>query len=678
MAKSFLHKAAESVARAAGHFVTVGEEGERHAIFVKGPAPEGMKRGGMPESVKRHLIKQGGGARSARYKRIGASTPEEQARVAKLRQHVAAHKRNLRAPGNSALRESTRARLGTAMDRKGMSSAERSAEAGKLRTLHRYKSEAAAKRSAEFAVKSGAHVEGKQPARAVPLRTQADAAKASRGLGFDERARMAGRLKREHAAKTESRQMGQVARANTIREAQGSFRERLAAKSTAKTEPSFSLRNFREPKKFESTGTGKTKPLFEEMRGAGAKELPGQTNFLGGRERPDTRMAPITKSDWRVTTESARTPPGITRERTAAKLKTLREQVQTAKRDPSSHTEHAPGTVTELQTKHVHFDPDRFQYKLAAQGQHGVTDALSGVKKYDPELGGVLQVWKDPANGKVFVVNGHHRLDLANKLGAERVAVRFIHATSAEEARATGAITNIAEGRGSSLDAAKFFRDTGLSREHLESRGVPMRERVATEGLALSNLHEPIFKRVVNGELTTARGAIIGSGLSHAQQTSVMKSLDRLPKGRVPSDATLRETVEHAKHAPTATKTTRGLFGDDEQEVSLSLHRGEIAAHVRDRLSREKKVFGTVARERNAADLARGGNTINTAESGKISQAASENLATFDLLKHRSGPVSKLLNEGAERAHKGEKMKAVREDIYRRLPAAIRETLAGR
>ena len=343
----------------------------------------------------------------------------------------------------------------------------------------------------------------------------------------------------------------------------------------------------------------------------------------------------------------------------------------------ASHINHAPGTITQLNTDLVHFDPDRFQYKLAAQGQHGVTDALKGVKRYDPELAGVMQVWKDPEAGKVFVINGHHRLDLAKKLGAERVGVQFINAKNAEEARSIGAVTNIAQGRGTSLDAAKFFRDTGMGREHLEAKGIPMQERTATEGLALSNLHEPIFKRVVNQEITPARGAIIGNGLSHAQQTAVMKQLDKMPKGKSPSDATLRETVEHAKQAPTTMKTTHGLFGDDEEEVSLALHRGEATAHVRERLSREKRVFGTVARERNASDLERGGNVINAAESGKISQAAAENLATFDLLKHRSGPVSHLLNEAATRVAAGEKKAAVHADIYGKLPEAIRTALAG-
>lgn len=353
------------------------------------------------------------------------------------------------------------------------------------------------------------------------------------------------------------------------------------------------------------------------------------------------------------------------------------EAEKSAARVPSSHTDHAPGHVGELDTKLIHFDPDRFQYKLAAQGSHGVTDALHGVKHYDPNLGGVLQVWKDPANGKVFVVNGHHRLDLANKLGAEKVAVRFLGSKTAEEARGVGALTNIAEGRGSSLDAAKFFRDTGHDRAGIEAKGVPLKEKVATEGLALANLHEPIFKRVVNQEMTPARGAIIGHGTTHAQQKAIVKGIDKLPKSRQPSDATLRNSVEDSKLAPTKTVTSKGLFGDDEEDFSLGLHRGELAAHVQDRLGSEKRLFGVVSKAKNAAQLKEKGNVIDTEGSAGTSAAASQNLMTFNLLRKSKSPVSDLLNEGAERIHKGEKKKAVHDDIYKRLPAAVQAALSG-
>ncbi|OJW23185.1 MAG: hypothetical protein BGO49_27205 [Planctomycetales bacterium 71-10] len=438
----------------------------------------------------------------------------------------------------------------------------------------------------------------------------------------------------------------------------------------------FALRAGGGPKQFASTGKGSTGVLFGDMKGAAAKDLPGQTNFT---DRPDHLVkAAGDRADWRAVLESSRKRGGDVRQKKAAKLKAQRAELARLRRDPSSHTDHAPGTITHLSTELIHFDPKRFQYKLAHAGDTGSVGSLAGVQKYDPELGGVLQVWKDPANGRVYVVNGHNRLDLAKRLGAGKVAVRFLGSKSAEDARAVGALTNIAEGRGTSLDAAKFFKDTGHTSDEIKAKGIPMRERIATEGLALSQLHPRAFDRVVSGELPTARAAIIGgSGLTHEQQTDILSKLDKLPRGKQPTDSTVRNWIEDSKAAPTATKKTASLFGDDEETVSLGLHRGALVSHVQDRLGREKKLFGTVARSRNANELERGGNQINAEESGKISAAAAENLGTFNAVRNLRGEVSDLLNEGALRIHNGEKPREVYADIYRRLPAAVQAVYGG-
>ncbi len=367
----------------------------------------------------------------------------------------------------------------------------------------------------------------------------------------------------------------------------------------------------------------------------------------------------------------------VRRQHKAKIVKRQRAELATARRDPSSHTDHKPGHLGEVNTDLIHADPSRFQYKLGAQHGSGSVGSLAGVQKYDKNLAGVVQVWKDPHDGKTYVVNGHNRLDLAKRLGAGKVAVNFLDAKGASDARTIGALTNIAEGRGTSVDAAKFFRETGHGADEIRAKGVPLKEKVATEGLALANLHDHAFNRVISGDLPAERAAIIGHGLDHTQQAAVLKKLDRMPKGKAPSNATLRETVEHARNAPKAVHKTHDLFGDSEEETSLALNRGEAAAHVRERLSREKKVFGVVSKSRNAADLERGGNKIDADTSGKISQEAAANLSIFDGLKHRSGPVADLLNEAATRTHKGEAKKKVHDDLYRRLPSAISSMLAG-
>jgi hypothetical protein len=149
-----------------------------------------------------------------------------------------------------------------------------------------------------------------------------------------------------------------------------------------------------------------------------------------------------------------------------------------------------PGTVREMKPGEIGFDPSRFQYKINATATTGEVGSLSGVRKWAPNLSGVMSVWKDPADGKVYVVNGHNRLALANRLGAEAVTVRFLNAATATEARAIGALQNIAEGAGTPMDAAKFFRDTGIkSQQDMVRLGVkPDTDMVQLVGSAREKL----------------------------------------------------------------------------------------------------------------------------------------------------------------------------------------------
>ena len=82
------------------------------------------------------------------------------------------------------------------------------------------------------------------------------------------------------------------------------------------------------------------------------------------------------------------------------------------------------GTLAELTPDQIKADPKRFQYKIIGEStKTGEVGSLSGVQRYDPNLAGIIQVWQDPADGQTYVVNGHNRLALANRLGAEKVAV---------------------------------------------------------------------------------------------------------------------------------------------------------------------------------------------------------------------------------------------------------------
>lgn len=331
------------------------------------------------------------------------------------------------------------------------------------------------------------------------------------------------------------------------------------------------------------------------------------------------------------------------------------------------------GTLAEIDPSEILADPKRFQYKIL--GEHtasGSVGSLSGVRKYDPNLAGIVQVWQDPADGKTYVVNGHNRLELAKRLGADKVAVRYLDVKDDKEARAVGAVTNIAEGRGNALDAAKFFKDTGLSRADLDKKGIPMREAIAQDGLALSQLEDSLFRKAIQGDITVRQGAVIGgAGLSETNQLALWNLAEKESKRRNLSDSFLTELADTVKNSSESLTMQFDLFGGQEIIGSNAIEKAHLQSQIKKRLSREKRLFGLVAKSKAANELMKAGNLINQGASKEISKEAASTLQIFDHLKNVSGPISKALNQGADRILKGESPKKVEDDIFEEMKKLV-------
>jgi hypothetical protein len=355
----------------------------------------------------------------------------------------------------------------------------------------------------------------------------------------------------------------------------------------------------------------------------------------------------------------------------------IAEYLRTGKLPQPASASTEPGTVRNMTPGDIVFDPGRFQYKLNATEGTGEVGSLSGVRKWDPNLAGVMSVWKDPADGQVYVVNGHNRLSLARRLGAEEVTVRFLNAANATEARAIGAMQNIAEGAGTPMDAAKFFRDTGIkSQQDVEARGLPLGSGQAEKGLRLSKLPGDVFNAVVRGDLTVNRGAIIGgSGLDEAKQREVFKMVSAR-KGI--ADQTLLEMVEHAAASEQRTQTTMSLFGETQEAKDNLITRAKLSAALKSKIAREKRLFTTVSKAKAATTLQqKGGNVINQEQSAKVAGEASEALEVFKRLKSSSGPISSALNRAADRVEAGEPEGRVRQELEQEVFAAVEQELVA-
>lgn len=321
----------------------------------------------------------------------------------------------------------------------------------------------------------------------------------------------------------------------------------------------------------------------------------------------------------------------------------------------------------------IQVDPGRFQFKqgVNAQGQQ-IGNSLQGVSKWSTDAEGVVQVWTDPTDGQTFVVNGHNRLAKAKELGVPSIRVEELPAATAEQARAMGAISNIASGGGTAFDAAKFIREAGIQdAAQLEASGIPLSSGLGTQGLALSKLPDNLLQSAIDGDLSLPRAlALGGSGLDGEKMNRVYQ----LAQGRDMTDRAFSELAQMASSAPKVKANQKNLFGDE--EIDTTVIKAELAGKIRAELIGNKNLFKRVGRGRSVKQLAdKGGTEVNAQQVIDAAGTAQAVLGEFDASKYAAGtPISQMLNEAAAQVANGAKPAPIVKRILQQLEAAAEAT----
>jgi len=372
--------------------------------------------------------------------------------------------------------------------------------------------------------------------------------------------------------------------------------------------------------------------------------------------------------------------------------------------DDEEHPEGSPErraseAIEIIKFRDIKTDPARFQYKVQDIGAKGV-DRRFEDSSYDPMYGGMYYVWHDPEDGNDYVVNGHHRHEIADRSGYNGVVPAwYIDAPDAKSARALGALINIADDNGTALDAAKFMRDMNIAGnkglDYLKERNVSLKGAIARDSVILSNLSNPLFAELTYERLSLPQALAIAGPLSpnpdasegeiaaiHASQGRVLKAIRA--KGRDIDPKAVREMAEDAAAAPMI-KREGGpvdMFGDGEDEYDhIMVDRGEVLAAVRKQLSTVKGWFGEASKKRAGEFLTKAGvGTMNreAALAGKSEAAGAQD--TFNRELRLKGDIGTSLNkiiDDAARAHSktGEKDENGRKQIQTDAIAGVQQLL---
>jgi len=256
-------------------------------------------------------------------------------------------------------------------------------------------------------------------------------------------------------------------------------------------------------------------------------------------------------------------------------------------------------------------DPNRIgvypglQYKKAGVSDtaNAVTDSLKNVTKYDQGTPGPLTVWRD-ADGNNWVMNGHHRRELAIRTGEPDVPVRVFDENDGvdfNKARALGAIQNIKDDNGTALDAATVLRDLNANPEQLQSWGVNLKKGLGRDATSLLKLSPDSLSLVENGQVPEPVAASVAeAGLDPRRELATMKEAAR---GELKTRDQGSALAALARSAPMIDRTggTGDLFGEFDDQLSLA-EQSKIAEAVARRLSQNQRLYEAVAKGRAAGE----------------------------------------------------------------------------
>ncbi|MCX6551171.1 MAG: hypothetical protein NTY02_09245 [Acidobacteria bacterium] len=330
---------------------------------------------------------------------------------------------------------------------------------------------------------------------------------------------------------------------------------------------------------------------------------------------------------------------------------------------PASDTDTMPvSTPGAMTTRTVHatdltLSPQEYQFKESdATGQTG---RLREVEQWDELQGKVSPVIvHELRDGRLMVVDGHQRVNLAHRLVREGKTVPMLDALvlretdgwTAPDVRRQAALVNTRLNNASPIDIAKVVRESPLTPAETASipRGNVEGERFA-QAVELAKLSDVAFHAVVNGEIAPNFAQAVGRYVADpALQILAIRSLAKADLANAyQADRFVKELIKDAD----ATETQQDMFGPQAVAVSLAKEKAQVVNAVANALRDQKSAFGNAFR--NATRLEAAGNTLNRSANERMMSAAQRFAALLDSFADTTGATSRAITEAARNVHAG-------------------------
>ena len=300
-------------------------------------------------------------------------------------------------------------------------------------------------------------------------------------------------------------------------------------------------------------------------------------------------------------------------------------------------------------------DPPRFQFRLSG-GADGTSGRLEGCPSFRLELCGALLAWIDPADGSgPWLVDGHHRRALAIADGAPLVPVLLVEAADAAEARALGALANVANGNATAQDLCRLLRDQGLNPKTLARRfGLQRNSSIVAAARDLMALEADLFSRCCTGELELALALALAAAPDHSLQRRLwaMATQRGWDAPQTLEAVTLAQLAPQRREVPAG--TIPGLEDLMAETNALLDEQLKVRVAIRRSLRIENRACRIVGNQRSASALERRQvAAVNREQAAAVRAESDALLEVFGRLAGLSGPLAELIAQLAEQVADG-------------------------
>lgn len=301
-------------------------------------------------------------------------------------------------------------------------------------------------------------------------------------------------------------------------------------------------------------------------------------------------------------------------------------------------------------------DAERFQFKGGGDDR-GVTQRLSGIQEWNPELAGNIVVW-EAKDGTRYVADGHQRTGLATRLMTEKPELdiripayiyREADGITALEARYRAAIKNIGEGTGDAMDTAKVFRYGDKEKIDKVMRSLSPNQANVKQGQAIARLGDEAFILAETTDVPMNYSAMIADlTQDEAKQAAMMRLLLQAE----PENAFVAENImKQALADDFSEETTADLFGEVTNMVPLYTDKAKVLDKALKFIGKEKSALANLVR--NDDIVKEFGNTLNIDATQQGLDTAKALQAIVQKQAFTKGVIADLLTQAAKEAQNG-------------------------